>query len=172
MSDVPRVKKRYTLSKKESKQLLNIIKDKYKININKKSIIEKVEFNEFNIYIIDKKPMFVEIKKHGGIYPLLLYLVRTREKMVPEVRVDRGASRAVGRGATLMIPGVRSLDDFNEGDVVVVVDDETGIPVAVGIALLSSSDIRERLLGERRGRAVKIVLRPGDAVWRAAERLP
>ncbi len=163
-----KIKKRYVLSKKEKKKIINknLLKNKFTIKDN----IERVEFDSFSIYLVNGTPIFIESKEEL-IYPSLLYLIHSREKMVPEVRVDRGAAQAVGRGATLMVPGIRSLDEFDKGEIVAVVDEDTGIPVAIGVALMSSAEIREKLSAERRGRAVKIIHKPGDIVWKAAEML-
>ena len=166
-----RVSKRYKLSKKEIKNFIKLINNIYNnFNLSKKDEIEYVKINNIEIYLINNKPIFYKLSKEKLI-PILLYLLKNRYEWLPRVIVDRGATRAVGRGADLMVPGIRALDEFNEGDVVVIVDEETRVPVAVGIALLSSEAIRERLLGERKGKAIKTIHYPGDKVWEAAKLL-
>ncbi|MCE4627856.1 MAG: DUF1947 domain-containing protein [Desulfurococcales archaeon] len=160
--------KRYKLSKKESKRFLGEISKLYPNLQLGKASIEYALVSDVELYIVDGIPMFFRDSK-GRLVPVLLYLIKKGADWLPRVVVDRGATKAVGRGADLMVPGIRSLDDFDAGSIVVVVDEDTGVAVAVGEALLSSEEIREKLSGERRGRAVKIIHRPGDRVWEAAK---
>ena len=53
--------------------------------------------------------------------------------------------------------------------IVAIVDESTKVPVAVGEALMSSGEILERLSGERRGRALRNIHRPGDEAWEASK---
>lgn len=161
--------KRYRLSKKETKKFLSEVSQLYPSLQLGKANIEYALVGDTEIYIIDGMPAFFRDPK-GRLVPVLIYLIKRRSvDWLPRVVVDRGATKAVSRGADLMVPGIRSLDDFEAGSIVVVIDEDTGVAVAVGEALMSSEEIREKLSGERRGKAVKIIHRPGDRVWEAAK---
>lgn len=160
--------KRYHLSKKEKKKLAPLLQ---KLGVEGYDVVERAEYREgFSIIVVDGVPCLLELGER--VYPHLSCLLRTRAGSLPRVAVDRGATLAVLRGAHLMVPGIRRVEgEFREGDVVVVVDEDTGSPVAVGDALMDSDKLREKLEGERRGRAIRIVHRVGDKYWEAGRLL-
>jgi len=164
-----KVKARHPLSKKEKRAVKSIMA-KVGINIDMNGIVEKARVDvgghrNLDVIIVNGTPTLII----GGerVEPLLCYMVRSRDTLgYPRVIVDRGASAAVARGANLMLPGIRSVEgSFNEGDIVVIVDGESGIPVAVGRALLSASTILDSVREKRKGIAVKTLQRPGDKLW-------
>lgn len=165
-----RPSKRYPASKKERRSVSRYLE--WLLGESGTAVnVEHVEYKNYTIYVVDGLPCIVE--EDDARYPHLLCLVRRRTTgNLPRIIVDRGATAAVGRGADLMVPGIRGVEgEFSPGDIVVIVDEETNIPVAVGRALMGSSEIMERLEGERRGRAVKVIHRPGDLLWRLGESL-
>ncbi len=126
--------------------------------------VELVEYRDYSLYLLDGSPFLARVK--GRLIPHLKWLLRNGVGELPRLRVDPGATRALARGADLMVPGIISVEgEFEEGSIVVVVDDRYNAPIAVGVALMSSSEIKRRLEGERRGKAVKILHRPGDDIW-------
>ena len=160
--------KRYHLSKKQKKALANILE---KVGVRDYDVVEKAEFRDgFSIIVVDGLPCLIEVGE--GLYPHLLCLLKTKTaSRFPRVLVDRGATLAVLRGAHLMVPGIRRIEgEFQEDEIVVVVDEATDSPIAVGVALMPSTMIREKLEGERserRGRAIRIFHRVGDRYWEA-----
>ena len=84
---------------------------------------------------------------------------------LPKVVVDMGAVRFVVNGADIMGPGVVSVEEFEEGAVVVVVDETHGKPLAVGVALLPSEEIAKK----PKGKVVKNLHWVGDKVWERAK---
>jgi len=168
--ETPRPSKRYPLSKKERRRVLEILSGL--MELESVGSLEKAEFRDgFNIIVVDRLPCLVETNEIA--FPNLICLLRRRPRLkLARVIVDRGATKAVARGATLMVPGIVAVEgEFGEGDIVVIVDEEAGVPVAIGYALMSSAEIMDKLSGERRGRAIKIIHRPGDKYWRAGEAL-
>ena len=94
-------------------------------------------------------------------------LLKRGSGWLPRVLVDRGASQAVGRGADLMVPGVRGVEgQFSEGQVVAIVDEETRVPVGVGLALMDDAKLRALAAAKARGKAVQVVHYPGDRLWK------
>jgi predicted RNA-binding protein (TIGR00451 family) len=176
----PRVKTRYPLPKKERKRLLDLMRgplSKYVELIKKARVIEKARVStskgEVTIIMVDRTPILVQLND-DSFEPLLYTIVKrlAPKPDIPEVIVDRGAAVAVARGAKLMAPGVRAVEgDFQAGDLVIIVDEETGIPVALGRAIKDSNTIREMVSAKARGPVVKPTQRPGDTLWRVSEAL-
>lgn len=162
--------KRYPASKKERKRVAKYLEELLGSGASADNV-EHVEFKEYTIYVVDGLPCIVE--EDDVRYPHLLCLVRKRTTSnLPKVIVDRGATSAVGRGADLMVPGIRRVEgEFSPGDIVVIVDEEANIPVAIGKAIMGSEEILEKLEGERRGKAIKVIHRPGDLLWKLGEAL-
>ncbi len=159
--------KRYHLSKKESRKLRAMLIELFG-EIQAKAY-EVVEDRELVVYLADREPI-VYRDREGRLLPLLYYLVRYRDLVgrLPSVVVDEGAVGPVSRGADVMAPGVVDVrGDFNEGDVVVVVDERHGMPIAVTIALVSSKQLR----GMERGRVLKNVHHVGDKLWDLCKKL-
>jgi len=158
--------KRFPAPKKERKKVLRALEEIIGASGDN---VEHVEFKNVIIYVVDGLPAI--IVDGDRMIPHLIFLVRKRTPgLLPKVYVDPGATRAVGRGADLMVPGITRVEgEFEPGILVVVVDESTGIPIAIGEALMSSGEIRERLAGERRGKALRIVHRPGDRYWKMGE---
>ena len=160
-----RPSKRYYLSKKQKKALAGLLE---KMGLESYNTVERAEFKEgFSIIVVDGTPCLIETGE--ATYPHISCLLKAKSAAgFPRVLVDRGATLAVLRGAHLMVPGIRRVEgDFEEGDTVVVVDEATNSPIAVGVALMSSTDLKSKLEGERRGRAIKIIHRVGDKYWEA-----
>jgi PUA domain protein len=77
-----------------------------------------------------------------------------------------GAVRFVCNGADIMAPGVVRYDgDFAVGDVVVVVDEKHGKPLALGESLYASTEAR----GVKQGPVVKSRHCVSDKVWNFAK---
>jgi len=83
-------------------------------------------------------------------------------KTLPSVWVDRGAVPRVASGADVMRPGITRMDDFSEGQVVVVRDDAYSKPLAVGVALTGSEEAKSM----ERGKVVKTLHHVDDPVWK------
>ena len=163
-----KVSKRYRLSKRELKRFRQELLRQYPGFPIEPENVEYAKVGEVEIYIINGKPSF--FLRGNRLVPLLLFLIKEDYSWLPRVYVDPGATRAVGRGADLMVPGIRRVEgSFEPGMIVAIVDESTKVPVAVGEALMSSGEILERLSGERRGRALRNIHRPGDEAWEASK---
>ncbi|MCE4601441.1 MAG: DUF1947 domain-containing protein [Desulfurococcales archaeon] len=168
--ETPKPSKRYAASKKERKSIIRYLSQTLGLEASD-SLIEHVEFKDILIYVVDGLPCVVE--REGARFPHLLCLIQRRATgILPRVVVDRGATSAVGRGADLMIPGIRRVEGtFSKGDIVVIADEETNMPVAIGKALMASDEIEEKLRGVRKGKAIEVIHRPGDVLWRLGKAL-
>jgi PUA domain protein len=78
------------------------------------------------------------------------------------VVVDTGAVPYVVNGADIMRPGVTSVsDDILAGKPVQVVEERYGKPLAIGIALYNTTELREK----NSGKVVKTIYHVGDELW-------
>jgi len=135
---------RKTYSKKEIKKFLE--KHPYaKEFMNKKSQVVEED---------DK--LFVEgdvcFRKYEDEWIPSLELLR-KKKILPAVTVDKGTPPYIAKGADLMRPGIVSCEEFEEGALVVIIDETHHYPLATGKALYSSKEIMEK----HEGKMVKII---------------
>jgi len=124
---------------------------------------ERVELLETSagivLYLIDKKPQLIE--QEGWVFPTLKGLL---EHPFPERRVvvDTGAIPYVVNGADVMRPGIVSVsDDILTGKPVQVVEERHGKPLAIGIALFNTDELRKKTSGK----VVKTIYYVGDELW-------
>jgi PUA domain protein len=83
------------------------------------------------------------------------------------VTVDMGAIKFVINGADVMGPGIVDADDdIQIGDFVWVRDENNKKPLAVGQALITGTEMKEK----KPGKAIKSVLFVGDKLWKFDER--
>lgn len=154
--------RRWVLSKKERKQLVKELSSLYPgLELNPSSKIEYYQSRELPlIIIVDNVPAF--FKYEDKWIPHLKYLLSKGYDWISRVVVDMGAITPLGRGADVMVPGIRRVvGEFRAGDPIAVVDEKYGKPFVVGIALVDSV----KIFGIRRGRAVKNIHRVGDRIW-------
>lgn len=168
MGGVARPTRRHPLQKRFMRGLLEELLKQYPgFPLRDVRLVEVAEFEGFTLYLFDGKAAFFRVE--GLLIPALSLLLDVGYDWLPQVYVDRGATRAMVRGADLMIPGIRRVSgDFSVGSIVVIVDEESGSPIAVGEALLDSRSLSESISGGGRGRAFRNVHHVGDRLWGAA----
>ncbi|HUK49693.1 MAG TPA: PUA domain-containing protein [Terriglobales bacterium] len=111
-------------------------------------------------YFIDGKPLILRTKR--SLLPTLKF--EEVVKSLPRVVVDMGAVAHIANGAQLMSPGVRNLaSDFAKGELLVIVDEKYGKPIALGIADMDSGAMRTM----KKGKVVENVHYVGDEAWRS-----
>ncbi|RME78012.1 RNA-binding protein [Candidatus Woesearchaeota archaeon] len=143
-----------TLSKKDIKQLNERIGREV---FSKKDLLQE----ECGRYYRNKELVFFTLPQ-GRLAPSLKFLLK--DLYLPKVTVDMGAVKFVVGGADIMRPGVTACDEgVMQGDLVVVVDETHGKPLAVGEALMGS----EELLAATSGKVVKNLHYVGDDLWNA-----
>ncbi len=93
----------------------------------------------------------------NGVFPLL-----------PKIVVDMGAVPHICNGADLMAPGVVQIDgDFHTDDLLLIVDERHGKPLAIGAALLDSHVVRKL----KHGKVVKNIHYVGDSLWKMLKKI-
>lgn len=78
------------------------------------------------------------------------------------VVVDMGAVKFMASGADVMSPGIVEADpQIQEGDTVIVVDENHHKPLAMGTAIINGQEMVE----SNKGKAVKTLHYIGDKIW-------
>ncbi len=166
-----RFKKRFPLSKKDRRKLREMLGSTLErvnwLNMEACGKIEKGETGIFTVYLCDGICFLVDI--NGLMVPCLKHILKRQDaRSLADILVDRGAVKALLRGADLMAPGVTSVrGEFGENEVVVIGDSETGAPVAIGVSLVDSDALREMAASKSKGRVVRILHHVGDKIWEA-----
>jgi PUA domain protein len=83
----------------------------------------------------------------------------------PKAIVDSGAIKFVCNGANVMRPGIKKFTEFQKDDIICVVDEVHGKFLAVGKALVSSTEMPNITKGE----VVKNLHYISDKYWEAAK---
>lgn len=102
----------------------------------------------------------------GRVLAPTLHLLLARQ-FLREIAIDMPAVRFIANGADVMRPGiVRIADGIEKGQAVCIVDERHGKPLAVGLALFSSEEMRALASGK----VIKTVHHVGDALWEAQKK--
>lgn len=165
---MPKKQRRYSLKSKQAKQILNEVSERLKFNVealfDSKATIEVAESAVGSIYLVNSKPLFFTAENE--VLPTLLFqeFVSHASRIV----VDMGAIPYVCNGADIMAPGiVRVEGEFTKGDLVLVVDERHGKPLAIGESLSDSASVRNT----EQGAVVKNIHFVSDKIWNFAKTL-
>lgn len=153
-----KIKKRNFLKKKKIKEMKNELKEYGGLLEGKKSVeILETELDSF--ILVDNEPCVILIDDKP--YPTIKALLNN-EIEGKTVTVDMGAVRFVTNGADIMNPGiVNASGDILPGDVVTIIDEKNKKPLAVGVSLISGSEMIEDSVGK----AIKTKHYVGDEIW-------
>ena len=140
-------------------RLGSVVTEKLEIQLNEKSSVEVAEDENHRIYIFEGTPSLAELQR-GRIFPTLK---SKKLEKIPRVIVDMGAVPHVCNGADIMAPGIVSVEgQFQQGDLVLIVDQKHNKPLAVGETLLSANELRQT----RKGKALTNIHYVGDELWK------
>jgi len=165
---VSRKHRRYSLKSKEAKTLLNKASEKLKINIgtliDAKANIEVIETDYGEVFLINGKPLL--FRTGEDVFPTLFF--KEISALLPTVVVDMGAVPYVCNGADVMAPGIVRIEgEFSKGDIVMVVDEKYGKPLALGESLYDAESARNA----KQGVLVKNLHFVSDKIWNFAKAL-
>ena len=153
-----KIRKRYYLKKKMLKEMERKLGDFSNI-VNPKSKVEIIETDLDDIILIDGSPMIMMID--GEPFPTLKGALELDIKS-RYVVVDMGAVKFVVKGADIMSPGITDADpNIKEGDLVIIIEETHGKPLATGRSLISGPEMVEN----REGKAIKNIHHVGDEIW-------
>ncbi|UCD96524.1 MAG: DUF1947 domain-containing protein [Candidatus Bathyarchaeota archaeon] len=154
------MKRRY-LRAKESRRVRDELVSKLTVAsefVSAKEPIELAEGFGYEVFFISGKPTFARSK--ARLFPTL-----TNEEFIghfPTVVVDMGAVAFVCNGADVMAPGIVRYDGtFRKGEVVVVVDERHGRPLAVCFTLYDAGEAKKI----KQGKVLENIHYVGDRLW-------
>ena len=132
------------ISKSETSKILEQIKSQWKIELPKQKNIKTHDVNEKGVIITGDGITAVKIGE-----TILPFLDNTEvlEKF-PYVTVDMGAIKFVCKGANVMRPGITKFSDFDNGEIVCVIEESQNKFLAVGKAEMSSKEAEDSSNGE------------------------
>jgi len=159
---MPQKQRRYALKAKQARQILNEISERLKVTVEAlfgtKANVEVVEADVGKIYLVNGKPLFFKVGE--TVLPTLLF--QDSALHLPKIVVDMGAVPYVCNGADVMAPGiVRVEGEFGKGDLVLVVDEKHGKPLALGESLYDAASVRSA----KQGVVVRNVHFVSDKIW-------
>ena len=102
----------------------------------------------------------LKILKINDEYIPFLSEIKLLERF-PNVVVDMGAVKFMCNGANVMRPGIKNYSDFSKDDIICVVEESQHKFLAVGKALVNSSEMKEMSKGE----VIKNLLYISDRYW-------
>lgn len=153
--------KRHFIRSKDAKRLLKEACERLKIPLEILNVSDKVECLETGfckLFLVDERPILFQVD--NKIFPTLFFIEAI--KFLPKAVVDAGAVPHICNGANVMAPGiVRFEGDFQRGDVVAVVDEKYGKPIAIGEINYSRREVSEL----KHGAIVKNIHFVGDKIW-------
>ncbi|HJU13587.1 MAG TPA: PUA domain-containing protein [Candidatus Nitrosotalea sp.] len=155
--------KSHTLSKTDSGEVLDAIASQWKVEPPKVKTLVKHEIDEETAIITGEGFMALKI---GSTYLPFLSETEMLEKF-PKVMVDAGAVKFVCNGANIMRPGIKSYTDFQKDQIICVAEMTHNKFLAIGKALVSSSEMQ----GITKGEIVKNLHYISDKYWEAAKEL-
>ena len=154
--------RRYFLKAKESKMLLEKASQKLGIDLAQtlkdKANVEVIQAEPIELFLINGKPVLAQTGEN--LYPTLTF--KEFFERAPKVTVDMGAVPYVCKGADVMAPGIRGFGgEFQKGDLVIVIDEKHGKPIALGETLYDA----EQAKNIKQGPVIKNVHYVGDKTW-------
>ncbi|MCS7143954.1 MAG: DUF1947 domain-containing protein [Archaeoglobaceae archaeon] len=146
---------RRRLRKKEAKEISKEVNERAGVIVEGE--MDLLDFGEIKLILVDNVPLLIEYegKHYLSVYGAI--------KLKPEryrITVDSGALEFIMNGADVMKPGIVFADNrIKEGDFVYVTVEGKESPIAVGIALCSSEEMKGK------GKAVKNLHHIKDKIW-------
>jgi PUA domain protein len=138
---------------KASPSFAKLLGDKAKVEVAKTE-------EGITLFLINGEPKIFEVE--GRYFPTLKGALEVGVDRLYVV-VDAGAVPYVVNGADIMRPGVVEYDtEIEAGDLVVVLEERHRKPIAIGKALWSGEEFRER----EKGKCVKNLHHVGDKIWK------
>jgi PUA domain protein len=154
--------RRYTLKSKESKKLLQEVSSSLGADVEQmlgtKTRIEVNETESGELFVFNGRALLAKSED------VLFFTLAFEElfSFFPKVVVDMGAVPYVCKGADVMAPGIRSVNgEFETNGLLIVVDERHNKPLAVGMALVSSEEMKTA----KKGKVIKTLHYVGDKLW-------
>ena len=132
------------VSKSETVQILKSVSNDWKLELPK--------IKNLKVYYIDNNAQIIigdgiKILNVDGCYIPLLSEDAILEKLA-NVIVDMGAVKFMCNGANVMRPGIKKYTEFKKGDIVCISEESQNKFLAVGKAMMDSSELESISKGE------------------------
>jgi len=132
------------ISKSETSALLKTVSDRWEIECPKIKNLKVHQISNEAQIITGKGIMILKINDD---YLPFLSETETLEKF-PNVIVDMGAVKFMCKGANLMRPGIKKFTEFEKDNLVCIIEESQHRFLAVGKAMVSSSELENMEKGE------------------------
>jgi len=132
------------ISKSETSELLKIVSERWEVECPKVKNLKVHQISDEAQIITGKG---IKILKIDNDYLPFLSETETLEKF-PNVMVDMGAVKFMCKGANVMRPGIKNFTEFEKGKLVCIIEESQHKFLAVGKALVSSSELENMEKGE------------------------
>ena len=132
------------ISKSETSTLLKTVSEIWEIELPKIKNLKVHQISE-EAQIITGNGIKI-LKIHDDYLPFLSE-TETLEKF-PNVMVDMGAVKFMCKGANVMRPGIKKFTEFEKDKIVCIVEESQHKFLAVGKAMISSSELENMEKGE------------------------
>ncbi len=145
------------ISKSETSEILKKVTSRWKINFPK---IKNLKIHQIanDVQIISAKDlMILEI---GDVHLPFLSQKSLLEKF-PYVTVDMGAVKFMCNGANVMRPGIKNYSEFEKDKIVCVKEESQNKFLAVGKAIVSSSELEMM----KKGKVIENMHYISDQYW-------
>jgi len=132
------------ISKSETTSLLKIVSERWEMEFPK---IKNLKVHQITNEAQIITGQGIKILKINDDYLPFLSETETLEKF-PNVTVDMGAVKFMCKGANLMRPGIKKFTEFEKDKLVCIIEESQHKFLAVGKAMVSSSELKEMEKGE------------------------
>lgn len=145
------------ISKSETNALIKTVSERWRMEFPKiKNLKVHQIFDDAQIITGEG----IKILKVNDDYLPFLSETNTLEKF-PNVMVDMGAVKFMCKGANVMRPGIKKFTDFEKDDLVCIIEESQHKFLAVGKAMVSSSELEDM----KKGEVVKNIHYISDKFW-------
>ena len=159
------IRKRRPVRRKNIAPLLKKLEDALEIDLSVDgAFLEMAEYGPWQMVLVDKVPIGVEVKNEEGERFAFLTLRGFLQHMDAKkwVEVDHGAIPFLMKGADCMVAGVHGADtSIEKGELVWIRDMTHKRPLAIGWATLAGPDLKEVM----KGKGIKTLHWVGDELW-------
>jgi len=132
------------ISKSETSEILKTISERWKVECPKIKNLKVYQISDQAQIITGKG---IKILKINNDYLPFLSETETLEKF-PNVMVDMGAIKFMCKGANVMRPGIKNFTKFEKDMIVCIIEESKHKFLAVGKAMVSSSELENMEKGE------------------------
>jgi len=169
-----KLKQRKPIRHKKIKDLVARLTSHFDLDVDfSNTFLETAKFGQWNLLLVDKSPVAMEVTRPEGIpedagpagevvaFPTLRGMLKW-DPARKWCEVDHGAIPFLMNGADCMAAGIHAAcDSIQAGDLIWIRDQQHGKPLAIGWALLNSTEMTASM----KGRAVKALHYIGDELW-------